>query len=157
MKLPNIKSQFETVGVIAIVVSLLLLTYEVKRANEIAEAEATSAVYEMGNELMLAVASDQFLRQALIRAGGNDFEALTYDEKMLLNGWFTYVLNLNEVAWKYNQLGLMSDEDLRIRNAELCKLIGDNSTFSKFWKHRSEFALPGFYHAVDEACKLEVK
>jgi hypothetical protein len=56
-------------------VSLLFFGYELKRANEIAEAEATSTVYEMDNNLSTIVITDQTARQALSKMSGVDSES----------------------------------------------------------------------------------
>ena len=108
---------------------------------------------EMANELMLAVTSDQYLRQALLKAGKGEAEALSTDERLVLRTWVTYILNLNEVAWKYNQLGLMSDEDMSMRFSELCVSIIEHPTFAKDWAHRKASVLPGFYEAANRSCE----
>jgi len=157
VKPSKFKPLIEIVGVIAIVVSLLLLTYQLKRANEIAEAEATSTVYEMANEMMLSFVSDQNFRQAFLNANSDNSESLTDDEELVLAAWRTHYLNINEVAWKYNQLGLMSDEDMLLRYAEVCRVIRSRPSFAKDWEDRRNAVLPGFYSAVNEACKQKAK
>ena len=157
MNVARFKPLLEIVGVVAIIVSLLLLTYELKRANEIAEAEATSTVYEMANQMIVVIVSDQRIRQTFLKTYSDNSEALTDDEKILLFGWWKHSLNLNEVAWKYNQLGLMSDEDIRLRFSELCDVLDKQPMFAKDWENRGNTGLPGFYGAVSEVCKLEAK
>lgn len=150
--MPNIRSWIEATGATAIVVSLLFLAYELKRANEIAEAEATSTVYEMANDLMLASISDKSLRQVVIKAYGGSDEALSLEEKFLFNDWLTYIYNVSEVAWKYQQLGLMNDDDMRLRFAELCTYISGSPAVARDWARRRNTMLPGFYDAANDAC-----
>ena len=154
MKSPSIKSLIETFGVVAIIVSLLFLGYESKRANDIAEAEATSTVYQAGNDFLLAVITDQNIRQILRKTFVDGSDSLTDDERMLFTSMTTYVYNIHEVAWKYNQKGLISDEDLAVGVAELCVWINGNPYGAKDWARRRDIVLSGFYEDVSRECKL---
>ena len=154
MKSPSIKSSIETFGVVVIIVSLLFLGYELKRANDIAEAEATSTVYQGGNDFLLAVIADQNMRQVLRKAFGDISEPLTDDEQMQLITTMTYIYNLHEVAWKYHQKGLMSDEDMAVRFTELCSWITESPAVAEDWARRRDIVLSDFYEDVSRECEI---
>ncbi len=154
MKSSSSKSLIETFGVVAIIVSLLFLGYELKRANDIAEAEATSSVYQEGNDFLLAVIADQNIRQVLRKTFVDGSDSLTDDEQMLFTSMMTYIYNLHEVAWKYHQKGLMSDEDLAVRFTELCGWITGSPAVAENWANRRDTMLPGFYEDVSRECKI---
>ncbi len=144
----------ETFGIVAVIVSLLFLGYELKRANDIAEAEAISTVYQAGNDFLLAVIADQNMRQVLRKTFVDGSDSLTVDEQMLFSSMMTYIYNINEVAWKYHQLGLMRDEDLALGVAELCVWIKGNPAGAKDWATRRDIVLSGFYEYVSRECEI---
>ncbi len=152
MKSSSSKSLIETFGVVAIIVSLLFLGYELKRANDIAEAEATATVYLGANEFLLTVIADQNTRRVLRNAFGLS-ESITDDEQVLRTT-MTYIYNINEVAWKYHQKGLISDEDLAVYFTELCGWITGSTAFSEIWANRRDTMVPGFYEDVSRECKI---
>ena len=154
MKSTNIKSPIEVFGVVAIIASLLFLGYELKRANDIAEAEATSSVYQEANNFLLAVIADQNIRQVLRKTFADGSDSLTDDEQMLFSSMMTYIYNIHEVAWKYHQKGLMSDEDMAMQVAELCVWITENPAGAKDWARRRDIVLPGFYEDVNRDCEI---
>ena len=53
---PDFGRAVEVVGIVGIIVSLVFLGYELKRANDIAETEAVATIYGMTNEMGLAMA-----------------------------------------------------------------------------------------------------
>ena len=152
MKSPSTKSLIETFGVVAIIVSLLFLGYELKRANDIAEAEATATVYLGANEFLLTVIADQNTRRVLRNAFGLS-ESITDDEQVLRTT-MTYIYNINEVAWKFHQKGLMSDADMATLYFELCSGINKYPTIAKDWANRRDLVLSGFYDDVSRECKI---
>ncbi len=154
MKSSSSKSLIETFGIVAIIVSLLFLGYELKRANDIAEAEATSSVRQEGNDFLLAVIADQNMRQVLRKSFVDKSDSLTDDEQMLFTTMMTYIYNIHEVAWKYHQKGLMSDEDMAMQVAELCGWIKGNPAGAKDWARRRDIVLPGFYEDVSRECEI---
>ena len=154
MKSTNIKSPIEVFGVVAIIVSLLFLGYELKRANDIAEAEATATVYLGANEFLVAVITDQNIRKILRKAFGDISESLTDDEQMQFTTTMSYVYNIHEVAWKFHQKGLISDEDMAVRFTELCRWITGSPVLAEDWAARRDTVLPGFYEDVSRECKI---
>ena len=154
MKSTSWKDVVEMVGMVAIIVSLLFLGYEVKRANDIAEAQATSTVYQGGNEFLLAFIDNQNLRHVMRNTFWGGSESLTDDDQMLLTATMTYIYNINEVAWKYHQKGLMSDADMSVRFAELCVWINGSPAVAKDWASRRDTVLPGFYDDASRECKI---
>ena len=154
MKSPSIKSPIETFGVVAIIVSLLFLGYELKRANDIAEAAATSTIYQAANEYLLTYIVDQNLRHVWRKSLEDGSESLTDDEQRLFIAMLTYIYNIHEVAWKFHQKGLMSDADMATRYFELCLAINKYLAITKDWANRRDLVFSGFYDDVSRECKI---
>ena len=153
MKSPSIKSSIETFGVVAIIVSLLFLGYELKRANDIAEAEATSTVRQAGNEYLLTYMVDQDLRHAWHKMLEDGSESLTADEQRISNAALNYIYNAHVMAWKFHQKGLMTDADMATLYLELC-LMNEYPAIAEDWANRRDSILPGFYDDVSRECKI---
>ena len=99
MKSPSIKSLIETFGFVAIIVSLLFLGYESKRANDIAEADATATVYLAVNEYLLTYIVDQNLRHVWRKLLEDGSESLTDDEQRLVTATLpTYTTSMKSLG-----------------------------------------------------------
>ena len=75
----------EIVGIVGIIVSLVFLGYELKRANDIAETEAVATIYGMTNEMGLAMAENPELSR-VFRQALSDFESLSADTRTSCSG-----------------------------------------------------------------------
>ena len=157
MKSPDIKTFAEIFGGVAVIVSLFFFAYELKRANDIAEAEATATIYLGVNDFLLAVITDQSTRKVLRKVFGGISESLTDDEQMQFVTTMTYIYNVHEVAWQFHQKGLISDENMVVRFAELCRMINGSPVVAENWANRRDIVLPGFYGDVSRECELAVE
>jgi hypothetical protein len=63
-------------------------------------------------------------------------------------------LEVNEVAWKYHQKGLISGEDMAVRFTGLCGLITRIPAVAENWANRRDSSLPDFYEDVSRECKI---
>ena len=151
MKSSSSKSLIETFGVVAIIVSLIFLGYELKRANDIAEAEATATIDQEANEFILTAIADQNIRRVIRNAFG--ISESSTDDEHVLRIMSTYFINIHEIAWKYHQKGLISDGDLAVRFTELCSWITRSPAIAEDWESRRDLMLPGLYEDVSRECK----
>ena len=154
MKSRDNRTFLEFFGGVTIIVSLIFLGYELKRSNDIAEAEATATVYQSANEYLLTYIVDQNLRHVVRKMLEDGSESLTDDEQMLLTAVLSYIYNTHEIAWKYHQKGLMSDADMAPRYFELCEGINGYPAIAKDWANRRDLVLSGFYDDVSRECKI---
>lgn len=156
MRAVNIRTSLEIIGGVAIVVSLLFVGYELKRANDIAEADATATVYQAANEFLALMIDDQQARDVIRKAFGDEIDSLTDDESQILSDLMTYIYNIGEVSWKYHKNGLMSKADLSVRFNELCSFINGSHLVAADWNNRRSVVLPGFYEDVTRKCSKEM-
>ena len=143
----------EIVGLVGIVVSLVFLGYELKRANDIAEAEAVAAIYSMTNEMGLAMAENPKLSRVFGQAQ-SDFGSLSRDDRWTFYVLIEYVINMNEAAWKYYDKGIINQEEARFHILGLCRLIGLDPSLIAAWRSNKQNRLPGFYEYVASVCEL---
>ncbi|MGB5587882.1 MAG: hypothetical protein WBN78_08945 [Gammaproteobacteria bacterium] len=143
----------EIVGIAGIIVSLIFLGYELKRANDIAETEAVATIYSMTNDMGLAMAENPELSRVFGQAL-SDFESLSPDDRWTLYVLLEYVINVNEAAWKYFDKGIINQEEVDFYTRGLCKLIGRHPSLVEAWHANKEDRLPGFYEYATGVCEL---
>ncbi len=143
----------EIVGILGIIVSLIFLGYELKRSNDIAETEAVATIYSMTNEMGLALAENPELSR-VFRQALSDFESLSPDDRWTLYVLLEHVLNVNEVAWKYYDKGIINQEEIDYYTRGLCKLIGRHPSLVAAWQSNKQDRLPGFYEYATGVCEL---
>ena len=102
MSKSNWKDSAELVGIAAIVVSLVLVAYELRQNSEIAAAEADATRYLAAVESYSVVAENAEMAQLLRKACSDQDDALTDTERYRLLSWWTRVLLLNQ--WGYSRI-----------------------------------------------------
>ncbi len=118
----NWTSAAEKVGLIAVIVSLLFVGYEIKRNNDLgvveSQQELLTLVVEMKGWFM-----DKEIRKILL---SDDIDQLQEDELQTLvymaGSWF----DLYEHALLAHERGVLSDEQMRVWKAGMC-------TFPPLW------------------------
>ena len=143
----------EIVGIVGIIVSLVFLGYELKRANDIAETEAVANIYGMTNEMGLVMAENPELSR-VFRQALSDFDSLSPDDRWTLYVLLEYLINVTEAAWKYYDKGVINQEEADFYTRGLCKLIGRHSSLVEAWQSNKQDRLPGFYEYVTNVCEL---
>lgn len=143
----------EVVGLVGIVLSLVFLGYELKRSNDIAEAQAVAEIYGMTNEMGLVMAENPDMSR-VFRQAQADFESLNLEDRWLFYLLLEYVINANEAAWKYYDKAIISRREADAYTQGLCRLIGMHDSLEEAWRANQENRMPGFYVYVEAACEL---
>lgn len=143
----------EIVGIVVLIASIIFLGYELKHSNDIAETEAVATIYSMTNEMGLALAESPELSRVFDQAL-SDFESLSPDDRWTLYVLLEYVVNVNEVAWKYYDKGVINQEEVDHYTWGLCKTIGRHPSLVAAWRSNKEDRLPGFYEYATGVCEL---
>jgi hypothetical protein len=139
--LDRFQQKTEIVGIVAVVLSLLFVGYEVRRNTNISAAQAVFDLNEAGRQNLLLQVNDPEVA-ALVFAARNDPERMTEQQRYRYGRWVFSFLNLYESAWNHNQRGVISDADLEGWRIDYCQQM----EFSQFatWAatitaHSSEF------------------
>ena len=112
----------ERVGLIAVVVSLLFVGYEVKRNTDLAVVESQQELLVLNVE-MKGWFLDEDIRRILLT---DDIDQLKKDELQTLVYLAGSEFDLHEHALLAHQRGVLSDEQMRVWGAGLC-------TFPPLW------------------------
>lgn len=131
--MPDLKKSAELVGLIAVVVSLLFLGYEQKRANDIAEAEAIASMMAEFNGFVSLITSDDELWR-IWSQGDADYESLSDDDKARYAQLVSYVFNVYEMSFAYIENGLVDDQFVQYFTRDFCALLNRNDGVGRFWE-----------------------
>jgi hypothetical protein len=117
--LDGITGKAELIGVVAVVLSLIFVGYEIRQNTNISAAQAVFDLNEAGRQNLLLRVSDTEVT-ALVLAAENDPENMTDLQRNQFRSWVFSFLNLYESAWNHHQRGVISDEDLEGFKIDYC-------------------------------------
>ena len=142
----------ETVGLVAIVVTLAFLGYELKRANDIAEAEAAATVAEAVKSFNLSVGSDKELTRIFLK-GLSDYSSLEGSDQHQFQFLMAYVFTNQEIIWKYFSKGMISEADANYYIGNVCPLLTAVPEQKVHWvENYTKAELPGFLEFLIDRC-----
>ena len=148
----DLKKSAEIIGLIAVVLSLLFLGYEQKRANDIAEAEAIASMMAEFNGFAALVASDETLWQ-IWSQGSVDYESLSDEQRSRFSYLMNYVFNIYEMSFTYIENGLVDAQYVESFTRDFCNLIQRNDGIGKFWDRIGDDRAEGFTNYAETRCR----
>lgn len=133
-KQKSIRDTVELVGIIAVVISLLLVAYEVRQSNRIAQATTT---YEIGrdvNQFNELGYSDPEFAALLVKLRDPDFEPSTVEalQIRLLANRFINIWTIQEKAYRN---GLLSDVQFEMTKGDVVTVMDAFPALIKYWGH----------------------
>lgn len=129
-----IRNTIEIVGIVAVVLSLLLVAYEVRQSNRIAQATTT---YEIGrdvNQFNELGYSDPKFAALLLELRDPDFKP-TNIESMQVRLLANRFLNLWTIQEKAHQNGLLSDQQFVMTQADVVTVMNAFPALIGSWKN----------------------
>ncbi len=108
----------QVLGGLAVLISLLLVAYELKRNNDIRVVESQYELLSLQTELRSMLADPNVLRVVMTR----DYKSLSEEERILfmstIMGWF----DLFELVFLAAEQDVLSEEQFRAWNVAACNL-----------------------------------
>ena len=117
-----LKDRLEIIGIIAVILSLLILAYEIRKNTDTAAAQAIFDLNEAARETQFLEATDPDLVPLILKAE-NDLDALTEDEQYRFRRWVFAYLNLFESAWNHHHRGVTGDADMEAWKTAYCNYM----------------------------------
>ena len=114
--------KIELTGVVAVVLSLLFVAYEVRQNTNTAAAQAVFELNEAGRQTQFMQVSDPEIAN-LVLLGQSDPQAMTELQRFQYSRWVFSFLNLYESVWTYHQRGIISDQELEGWKADYCQKV----------------------------------
>ncbi len=108
----------ETIGVLAVIATLGYLAIQIRQSNR---QEAVQAVKEAVNEFVnaFAAATSDETKAENFRAGLNQFDALTRNEKAVFHSKMQLLSSGYYQVWTMYKSGMLADEDLFVKSENL--------------------------------------
>ena len=144
------KNIIESIGLAAIVASLILVAMELRQNTAVATANALSQSSAALDASYRARAQDPILA-ALIMKGHADYVSLSELEQNQFAAWLRADMNHLEAIWIYYDLGLLSEEAFDGFEEAICgRLTTDGGR--QYWKDEAKFFASGFQTYVSDWC-----
>jgi hypothetical protein len=148
----------EIVGTVAVVISLLLVAYSIKRNTGEMETSNSNFLYQIDTEIGADLSRDVGLATLIVKM--NQKEALTDVEKIQYVALQERYLSVLEIAWTQYKIGALSLTDWRDWDKYLSEFVIDG--FPEEWwvecrsGYKPEFAdhVDSKYAAVDFEVKI---
>lgn len=116
------KDKLEIAGIVAVIMSLLFLAYEIRQNTDTAAAQAMFELNEAARQTQFLEATDPNLVPLIIKAE-QDFDELTDEERYRFGRWVFAYLNLFESAWNHHHRGIISDADVEAWKTAYCNYM----------------------------------
>ena len=143
----------EMIGLTALVLSLVFLGYELKRGNDIAEAEAAATVLGDFNEFSQMLITDDDAGWVWSE-GLRDHANLDAKNKRQFRRLFNYALNISEMNIKFIENGLVDDEYMEYYAKDLCGMLAANAGITALWEETRHERVRTLTRFVDSHCEL---
>jgi hypothetical protein len=144
------KSIAEFVGMVAIVVSLVVVSYELRQSTAIATAEAVFNVNTVLDDAYRARAQDSDLDE-LIEKGHSTPDTLSGRERSQFHAWLRADMNATEATWFYQDRGIIPQSDLDGFRESICSRVTTPGG-RKYWDNEAQFFAAEFQQSIDEWC-----
>ena len=146
----NWKEIVEFVGIFAIVLSLVMVAYELRQNTAIATAQAVFDVNTNLDEAYRARAQDPDLDE-LIEKGHTKPDILSERERSQFHAWLRADMNSGEAVWFYQDGGVIPQQDMDGYKVAICSRVITPGG-RKFWEREAQFFAAGFRQSIDEWC-----
>ena len=150
MRSDNWKSTAEFVGIAAIVLSLVMVSYELRQSTAVATATAIFDVNTIFDESYRTRAQNRELDE-LIEKGHSNPEDLSERERSQFRAWLRADMNVAEATWFYQDRGIIPEEGFEGFMESVCSHVGSPGG-TKYWEKEARFFAAGFRQSIDKWC-----
>ena len=147
MSLPELGALGELIGAIAVVVSLIYLSRQV-RANTDALRTANAATIQANFVKLAGTFTDDRDAAEIVLRGLEGDDTLTRAERAAAYGWFFNSLKAGELAYQQYQAGHLDPTVWEVTVTHF-RAYWETPGIRRYWSERRASFVPGFRDAVD--------
>ena len=145
---------FEAVGLIAIVLSIVFLGFEVRQNTQAMRAAAIQDTTDVARQQLLMLATDRETHR-IEMLGHEDPEQLTPEERrryvyIIRSFWFGM-----QGLYRQWQLGVLPEEEWNVMTGTICSELSTTGVQSLWSQQREGALIPEFVAFVDAECGTE--
>ena len=118
----SLRPNLEWIGGVAIVVSLLLVAFEIRQNTNAIAAQAVFDLNASANGILMVTATDPEMSR-LVDLGTANLDALNNDERARYRDYVWANLNLYESVWIHYQRGIVNDEEIESWRFDFCDYV----------------------------------
>ena len=150
MKKSNWKDIAEPVGIVAIVLSLLVVAYELRQSTALATSQAVFDINTATDEGYRDRTKNPELDE-LIERGHEKPASLSDRERSQFYKWMRAEMNVLEATWIYQDRGIIPQKDFDgYKNAICSRVITPGGR--QYWEREAQYFASGMRNSVDEWC-----
>jgi len=142
----------ETAGLVAVIVSLLLLAWEIRENTQIATAQANLELNAMANEVLISEGQNPQLAALLVRAE-DDRDSLSRAEYRQFQTHVYTMINALDAAHGFFVQGVLDEEDFSGWREYSCHYIAGKSV-NEVWESFKPTFGEEFVTFVADSCGL---
>ncbi len=152
-KIDNWRVVFEAIGLVAIVLSIIFLAFEVRQNTQAMRATAIQATTEVSRQQLLMLVTDQDVHR-IEMLGHNDPDQLTSEEQrryfyMIRSFWLGM-----QGLFRQWQLGVLPDEEWKVMSGVICRELSYPGVRSSWSQQQPDRLIPEFVEMVESECRL---
>ena len=136
------------VGIAAVVLGLVLVTYELQQNNEQLAEQSRQSVADGVRQITLSIATSPDLARLI--SGEVPIAEMTRTERMQFAAWFTAWLKSAELAFIQYRSDILSEEIWLTRKTQALGML-DDENFQGIYERNKKLFIPGFIAVMDEA------
>ena len=140
----------ELVGIFAVVLSLLLVAFELRQSTAVATAQAVFDVNTVHDQSYRERAQYPEL-DALIQKGHSEPDSLSERERSQFYAWIRADMNVIEATWFYYDRGIIPQEDMDGFRSSACSRVITTGG-RQYWESEKQYFAVGLRNAIDGWC-----
>lgn len=148
MRTGNWKDIAELTGIAAVVLGLVLVTYELRQNNEQLAEQSRQSVADGVRQITLSVATSPDLARLI--SGEVAFADMTRTERMQFTAWCVAWLKSAEHAFMQHRSAILSEEIWLTRKVQALGML-ESDNFRTCYERNKDMIIPGFIAVIDEA------
>lgn len=142
----------ELIGLVTVVLSVLLLGFEIRQNTEVANAQAMAELNATANDLLSAEAEDGSLA-AVLEKGDSDLGSLSAVEARRYRSHVYAFINTADAAHGFYQRGILDEDDFSGWRVFVCGYLGEASV-NVVWNETKDTFGVAFVRFVADSCGL---
>lgn len=146
----RLRSIVELAGAAGVVLGLVFVGLELRQSTAVSSAQAVLDLNGIGNEIHMTLAQDADLER-LVQAGYADPNSLSEDERRRFVRLLRVRINTFEVAWMYQEKGLLSGTEAAGYRSATCETLAREGA-RWFWEAEMGNYAGGFVEDVEAWC-----
>ena len=154
MKIERWRILFEGVGLIAIVLSIVFLAFEVRQNTQAMRAAAIQDATDVARQQLLMLVTDREAHRIEMLGHENPGQLTPEEHRRYVYMIRSFWLGMQGLYRQW-QLGVLPDEEWNVLTGTICSELSTPGVQSLWSEQRQDALIPEFVEFVDAECEAE--